>query len=264
MKTQIILLMIFLTFVVLSGCMESNTSDGGNSSDGESQMSYDVYPDTDDAPVLEFIWGTPDLDLSDIYRVTPYGVWEGGDEFWDPAQEMQFYIKNRDHDPVYAGCEGTLIIASNEHGFVSIRYGRNYGIVYHHVVDFPGNLEPGMKIERGALLGYTEEKDGISWWEVEIDVKRGDVFRTVPPIDYFSEESQQKLNDIVNASDIWYDDLWGVDRAWTVTEGDSWIPYLDEPEWWTTAMRIGYNEGDNFESEEDFIIANNMNFMLNN
>lgn len=264
MKMQIILLMIFLTSVMLSGCQESNTGNTGNAGDGGIQMLYDVYPDTDDAPVLDFIWGTPDLDLNDIYRVTPYGVWEGAEGDWEAANEMQFYMKNRDPDPVYAGCEGTLVVVSNEYTFISIRYGRNYGILYHHVVDFPDNLEPGMRIERGDLLGYTENRDGLTWWEVEVDVIRGDVFRTVPPIDYFSEESQQKLNDIVDASDIWPEDLWGVSRTWTVTEGDSWIPYLDEPEWWSSAMKIGYDDGDNFESQEDFIIANNMNFMLNN
>lgn len=257
MKKQILLLMIFLTFVMISGCMETNTRDSGI------QMLYDAYPDTYDAPVLEFIWGTPDLDLSDIDRVTPYGVWEGGDDFWDPAQEMQFYTKDRWHDPVYAGCEGTLIDFSDDNGLVIIRYGYNYGIVYHHVIDFPSSLSRGMVIERGTLIGYTEKLNGLGWWEIEVDVKRGDVFRTVPPIDFFSEESQQQLNDILNASDIWYEDLWGTNRSWTVTEEESWIPYLDEPEWWTSAYRVGYKV-ESPETEGDFIQANNMDFMLEN
>lgn len=228
-------------------------------------MNHDVYPDTDEAPVLDFIWGIPELEMDQIERVTPYGVWEGAEGIWEPAVEIQFYTKDRWHDPVYAACEGTLIDISTERQSLVIRYGRNYGIVYHHIVDFPSSLKVGEKIERGDLIGYTEKKSGLGWWEIEVDVKRGDVFRTVPPIDYFSEESQEKLNDILNGDDVWYENKWGANRTWTVTEGEeSWIKYLDEPEWWTSPFRVGYSHLIGAESLEDFVTAHNMTWVLEN
>ena len=71
METQIILLMIFLIFVVLSGCTEPN-SPNRSTGDSGSQMLYDAYPDTDDAPILEFIWGEVELDLNDHNKISKF------------------------------------------------------------------------------------------------------------------------------------------------------------------------------------------------
>jgi len=78
-----------------------------NPRDGQTQppqcsgeMLYEIYPLTDDAPVLELYWGPPDLSMDNIARFTPYGIWESP---YEPAVEMQFYTFSS-HDPVYTPC----------------------------------------------------------------------------------------------------------------------------------------------------------------
>ncbi len=51
----------------------------------QGDMMYQIYPLTDEAPVLELYWGPPDLSMNNIARFTPYGIWEGP---WEPATEM--------------------------------------------------------------------------------------------------------------------------------------------------------------------------------
>jgi len=252
---------VLFLFLIFSGCINQEKT-SNNSQNNGLEMLYDVYPDTDDAPVLELFWGPPELQLDQIDRVTPYGVWEGPPGVWEPAVEIQFYTKNTSHDPVYAACEGTLVFISEEWNSLYVRYGRNYGIIYHHIVDFSNTLELGMKIERETLLGYTETKNNLGWWEIELDVKRGDIFRTVPTFDYFSKESQGKLMAILNAS--WWDESSGSTKSWTVTDGDTWTVYLDEPEWWAAPDHLGYIETEESETIEDFVEAHNISWILEN
>lgn len=70
----------------------SNNTNGPNNQ----KIIYDVYPDTDQAPVLDFIWGTPNLETDEIARVTPYGVLEGGGDTWSPSTEI-LILPKRSH-----------------------------------------------------------------------------------------------------------------------------------------------------------------------
>lgn len=170
--------------------------------------------------------------------------------------------KDRTHNPFYAAWEGTIISVDRDNFVIYIRYGRNYCTIYHHILDIPEKFIVGYKVEREELIGYTDEKNGEGWWEIEIKIKKGNVYRSSPAIDYYSEESKQKLNDIVNASEIWYGELWGNNRTWIVTEGEgSWIKYLNESEWWESSYHLGYEQPTS-DSFEDFLEENDMEWLL--
>lgn len=233
---------LLFALVSLAGCVKSP---------GE------FYPDTSEAPVLEFFWGPPDINLSQIVRTTPYGVWEGwfeADEgiLYEPANEMQFYVAS-EKMPVRAVAPGIAISITRDYqggsGFLTVLYGRNYSITYHHVIEIPDSLKEMDRIELGDTLGYTEMRpnEGImeAWWEIALNARRGDVYRTLPPFEYFSEESQEKLQAIIDAT--WYGD----ETEWTVTEGCSWIKYVGK-EWWTSSSRLGDFFGSG-ETTDDFL-----------
>lgn len=152
---------------------------------GVTTLLYDIYPDTDEAPVLEFLWGPSELQLSQIVRVSPYGAWEGSGGVYEnePATEIEV-VTTTTHNPVYAPCPGTVtsiyvdeVIDGVTIREVTIRYGRNYAVTQHHLVDVPDNLVLGMKIETGTLLGctqtYTDPLHGeVGFWELELLVKQ--------------------------------------------------------------------------------------------
>lgn len=258
---------------LIQGCGEMkppSEEPGGGPSPGGITMNYEAYPDTDDAPVLEFIWGPPDLQPSQIVRVSPYGVWEGEGGIYksEPATEIEI-VTTTTHNPVRAPCPGTITyvyVGEDGVGAVALRYGRNYVVIQHHVVDIPDNVVPGLKVEAGTLLGYTEtlQGGGVGFWELELYVKRDTVFRTRPPYDYFSQESQAKLDSYMSAflqrgySD-WLNDT--SERDWTVTTGECWIKYLEGPEWWGDPSKTGYDVADP-ETLEEFLSANDMMWVL--
>ena len=224
-----------------------------------------IYPDTDEAPTLEFISASPGIDLDKIIRLGPYGVWEGWEEtedgrLYEPANEMQFYVES-EKLPVYAVAPGIvgLVERNYEHqsGFITVLYGSDYSVVYHHLVDIPENIKSGKQIELGDQVGSTEIKrytvDGNliteawwaqytnstetlteAWWEIALNTKRDGVYRTLPPYEYFSEESKAILDSILEAA--WTK---GVDEtSWTVRTGCSWIQYVGD-EWPTSPSRLG-------------------------
>ena len=245
------LLFVFVVFVliILTGC-------GGPVPMlfDEERMLYDIYPDTEEAPVLEFYWDG-ELSADNIKRITPYGVWEGPPGIYEPAVEMQFYTKTY-HDPVLAVASGTITGIESEMQSLIVRYGKNYGVTYHHIVDIPRNFSAGDKVEAGMLLGYTQHLNNAGWWEVELNVKRGDVFRTLPAFDYFSEESQEELMFVLNSAEQKYEYT-----SWVERGDDTWIKDLGDDEWWSSPYRLGYVVKVE-EQEDDFIKANNMSFML--
>ena len=163
---------------------------------------YAPYPNTSDPPVLEFHW-EGELGPDDIVRTTPYGVWEGWfDSGYEPAVEMQFYTRTGEK-PILAVAPGTVILVEPKYKSLTIAYGTHYGVTYHHIEKIPSNINPGDTIKAGDILGYTEtmfrEDDRVTeaWWEIELNYKKGDVFRTLPPYKYFSKESQAKLDFII-------------------------------------------------------------------
>jgi len=143
------------------------------------------------------------------------------------------------HDPVYSPAKGIVVWIKEEYQMITIRYGRNYGFTMHHIVDIPENIEVGTKVENGTLLGYTEERAGAGWWEVELNVKRGSIYRTLPPYEYFSKDSKEKLDFILSSQKM--SDF----PSWTITEGDnSWIAELGSDEWWCSFNRVTGNSHD--------------------
>ena len=267
MKTQIVIIIIFTVSLILSGCTEQDT--GNNEAlDGKYELLYTIYPDTGDAPVLDLYWD--DLDLEDVTRTTPYGCWEGWVECdegtaYEPANEMQFYVRTG-RTPVHAVASGTVVlveIGENNIGFLTIRYGRNYSVTYHHLEHI--GLNEGGIIEAGEIVGYgeirpdpVEPEFNETWWEIEVCAMRDDQVMTVPPYDYFSDESKKQLDDILN--NTIFD--WGVKgspKTWTVTEGCSWVKYLSAPEWPASFIRLG------IETEEipieDFFNENGLDWV---
>lgn len=209
------------------------------------ETDYEFYPDTDKAPVLEFYFDAPLK--NNITRVTPFGVWEGSPpDKYDAATEMQFYTKSY-HDVVYSPMKGIVVWMDKVWKTLSIRYGKNYGITFNHIVDIPDNIRLGTKVEEKTLLGYTEHLNGEGWWEIEVHAKRGDLFRSIPPIDFFSSASQQRLNNILKETETYTDKY----TSWTIREGEeSWIAAWGFDEIWTGNNRLGYNR--QTETREDF------------
>jgi len=255
-KKLVFILVLILLIISISGCIEQNTSsneiqddeNGDGTQDNGYELLYTVYPDTNDAPVLDLYWD--DLDPEDVTRTTPYGCWEGWFEYdqgtaYEPANEMQFYTRTG-VTPIHAVCSGTVVVVytgDNNIGFLSTRYGRNYSVTYHHLEHI--GLEAGDIVEAGDIIGYCEIRpDSVepeyneSWWEIEVDVLRDNRVMTVPPYDYFSDESKEQLDDILNST-IFGWSIGGSPKTWTVTEGCSWIKYLSAPEWPASYDRFG-------------------------
>lgn len=236
---------------------------------------YEFYPDTEEAPNLEFYWGKDKKSTpKNITRVTPYGAWEDWTDtkqgvLYEPAVEMQFYAADGP-SPVYSAAAGTIITVERDYktkgytsGFVTMRYGKNYGIHYAHVVDIPKEITPGAKIESGTLIGYGERRPlphdpSIieTWWEIELDVKKGSVFRSLPPYDYFSQNSKKELQSILSSSQEW--SVIGSSKTWTVKTGCSWVKYFSKPEFWTTPERVGYFTTAETETLNDFLKASKL------
>lgn len=246
MKQPKILIIVIIVIIVIVGFVITRKSSPAN-----------IYPDTDQAPVLEFFWDGK-LDADNIVRITPYGVLEGGEERFEPAIEIQFYTKSF-HDPVLAPAKGIITEMHEGRASLTVRYGKNYGYTMHHIVDFPEDLKKGDKVEAGDLLGYTELRNGTGWWEVELNVKRGNVYRTLPAYEYFSLESKNALDEILAAQSVYSFPSWTVRKSYTTDQGrveKSWIEIIGSDEWWASSQRIGYNDWD--ESEKDFMKANNI------
>ncbi len=227
---------VITLLVLISGCVRDN-------------VNYEIYPDTDEAPLLELYWDG-ELEPENIERITPYGVWEGAEGVWEPAVEMQFYTYSH-HNPVYAPASGIVTSVDNQWASITVRHGRKYGYTMHHIVDITVNV--GDRVEQGDLIGYTELRAGLGWWEVELNVHReGNVYRSIPPYDYFSPESKEVLDMILNSTR--YRDY----TSWTVREGEeSWIAEIGSDEWWCSAWRLGYFSAEE-ESLHDFLVSVNM------
>ena len=236
------------------------------------EMMYQIYPDTDEAPVLELYWGPPDLAMDNIARFTPYGIWEGP---YEPANEMRFYTFSS-HDPVYSPCAGTVVriesgidqATGNRASSITIRYGRNYSVTLHHVVDIPPELKLGAKVEAKTLIGHTQKQMNVGWWEIEVSARVGNVVRSKPPYDFFSPESKKLLDDIIPAARKNESSPYS---TWTVVSSDilpdpehgqgSWIQdFGGATEWWSSGDRLGI-KGDP-DTLVDFLISNNKESLI--
>lgn len=224
----------------------------------------EFYPSTASAPTLELSWdGT--LDPIAVTRYTPYGIWEDWKQTssgiaYEPANEMQFYVKNSGSPNYLAVAPG--IITQKEAfngpvGNVAVRYGENFAVVYNHIIPAK-DLSVGQKIEVGDVLGKLEKKTNPSmgeeaWWEIQVIKYQQPYLRTVAPYQYFSATSK-KLFDQIAANSKEKNNFWTAkaDDPWTIVDGCSWLKYTQS--WWTSFNKLGYTPKDAIEqSEEDFI-----------
>ena len=154
----------------------------------------EAYPKTTDAPVLKLTWPEK-LNPEDAIRYTPYGIWENTSKYkegiaYEPANEMQFYMKTNasDYLTVAPGIVTRSETFENSVGLVSIKYGENYVITYLHIIPNK-DLKVGNKVEISDVIGKMEKRNNPyhgeeTWWEVQLTVKRGKLYRTLPPYDY--------------------------------------------------------------------------------
>lgn len=110
---------------------------------------------------------------------------------------MQFYMKTDESD--FLAVAPGIVTQNETHGgsteLVSVRYGENYVVIYHHIIP-DKNLKIGTKIETGDILGKMEKATNPThgeetWWEIQLTTKRDGIYRTLPPYDYFDQESQK-------------------------------------------------------------------------
>lgn len=209
-----------------------------------SQKTSGIYPETTNAPVLKLSWDG-ELDPKTATRYTPYGVWEGQFNYpagvaYEPANEMQFYVITEKEN--YLAAAPGIVTQNEMHGesgLLTVRYGENYAITYMHIIP-DANLKTGTKIETGDVLGKMEKRNNPSqgletWWEIQVTKKDGEKFRTMPPYDFFDNESKNKLKEIAVASKEHHPDWIAKEgsNGWTIVSGCSWIKYVGES-WWAS------------------------------
>jgi hypothetical protein len=212
------------------------------------------YPDTSEAPVLELTWSGK-LDPKSVIRIGPYGEWEGQFDYpegiaYEPANEMQFYVDTDVSDflAVAPGIVTQKNMSNDSSGLVSVQYGRKYAVTYLHI--FPRNdLRVGDKIETGDILGKMEKRihdmhSEETWWEIMLTIDNDEVYRTLPPYEYFSNNSKKLLDSLLKNAQ--YNDY----LSWTVREGCSWIKYVGNDSWWDSGRFQGPVEK---ESEQEFL-----------
>lgn len=230
-----------------------------------------VYPETSDAPILELTWDGK-LDPKTVPRFTPYGIWEGKFNYdegtaFEPANEMQFYVlTNKENFLAVAPGIVTQNELNGDSGLVTVRYGENYAITYMHIVP-DSSLKSGSKIETGDILGKMEKRNSPTWgeetwWEIQVTKKvASGVFRTMPPYQYFNDESKKILNEIsANSKEVRQDYVSEAGaHNWTIVDGCSWIKYTKEPSWWNS-NRFGLSLGN--EKESDFIDSLNLGWKI--
>lgn len=220
---------------------------------GELTYLYDVYPDTEDPPLLAY-YG-PDPDQVGIDSIGAYGDWEGGGNAFKPGEEPATEIEIRSIGsspvPLKAPCDGVLVYVNREgqDGDVSIRYGRRYVVKYLHVAGIPTNLRAGMKVRQGDLVGYTASMGpDTQFWELELDklYPKSAAFGGRPllvsvyPLPYFSQEAQATLERVRRAVQNQH----GSDPDWIAPTSDpsaGWLASVPSHEMWADSHKAGYD-----------------------
>ena len=249
---KLLVIVAALIFLVLIGFLLIKAKEG--------EGTRKIYPEVTTAPVLILTWPEK-LNPEDAIRYTPYGIWENTQEHkegvaYEPANEMQFYMKT-DASDFLAVAPGTVTrneTFENSVGLVSVRYGENYVITYMHIIP-DRNLKAGTKIETGDIIGKMEKMNNPyhgeeTWWEIQLTTKRDGLFRTLPPYDYFDEESREILDKIAENSKEVGPGESTEKPYWTISEGCSWIKHTGAPEWWDSNRFGGFLQK---ESEKEFV-----------
>ena len=228
-----------------------------------------AYPQDTKAPVLKLTWPEK-LNPEDTTRYTPYGIWENTIETkegiaYEPANEMQFYIKTNasDYLAVAPGIVTQNETFENSVGLVSVKYGEDYVVTYLHIIPNK-NLKPGTRVETGDIIGKMEKMNNPhhgeeTWWEIQLSTRNDGLYRTLPPYDYFDKESQELLDKIAENSKEIRPGETVKKPYWTVSAGCSWVKHTGVPEWWDSNRFGGFSQK---ESEEEFIENLNPNWMV--
>ncbi|MCA0427882.1 MAG: M23 family metallopeptidase [Bacteroidetes bacterium] len=103
--------------------------------------------------------------------------------------------------PIYATGNGRVETAENGNGYgnhVIVNHGFGYRSLYAHMSRI--KVRPGMKIQRGELLGYVGSTGTSTAPHVHYEIIRGD--RKINPINYFfndlTEEEYQAIRELAN------------------------------------------------------------------
>jgi hypothetical protein len=258
---KLLIVLIILILLILAGVLVMKAKEG--------KKIEETYPGVAISPILRLTWPEP-LNPEDATRYTPYGIWENTQSTkdgiaYEPANEMQFYIKT-DASDFLAVAPG--IVTQNEThggstGLVSIKYGDNYVITYLHIIPSK-DLKIGDKVETGDVIGKMEKAINPhhgeeTWWEIQLTTNRDGIFRTLPPYDYFDRESQEMLDKIAENSKELQPGETREKPYWTVSKGCSWIKHTGEPEWWDSNRFGSFTQK---ESEKEFIKNLNPNWMV--
>ena len=267
------------TSIIYSTDGANNSGDGSGGSNNEQRNNShenwenrDFYPDTEEAPVLELTWDGG-FNPQKATRYGPFGVWENAneDEIYQPEPEMEIHCNSPEIDYLAVAC-GTVVNVmtggdpgkqSDANGQITVRYGKNYAVVYYHIKIDP-SIQKGQRIETGQKIGTMPTTMHEAWgeevmWEISVVKYFPDtgLTRVVPPYDYFSDEGKTLLDGVVENSKEKIVGCSGP-NAWTVTQGFSWVPYIGEPAWYSHYAVLGYKpEGTVEEKSTDFIRAIN-------
>ena len=258
---RLLIILVVLILLILVGFLLMKAKEG--------KKIDETFPNNTQTPVLKLTW-PGNLNPKNATRYTPYGIWENTIRYeegmaYEPANEMQFYIKTDASD--YLAVAPGIVTQNETHsgsvGLLSVKYGDDYVVTYLHII--PDNkLKPGTKIETGDVIGKMEKAVNPhhgeeTWWEIQLSTDRDGIIRTLPPYDYFDKESQEILDLIAeNSKEIRPSET--IQKPyWTVSEGCSWIKHTGVPEWWDSNRFGGFSQK---ESEEEFIKNINPNWKV--
>lgn len=221
---------------------------------GGEDIKFEIYPDTDQAPLLHLYWGpekVSNIDVNSLIEIEKFGVFENipiptCETPRDPGAEWAIHFKAGSL-PVYTYAPGTITNIQDEgvSKEVVVRYGSQYAVKYLHVTNVPESLKQGNKIEAGTLVGYTQLLDAdpdYEFWELEIDkIIDGKIARTDFPLNYFDDESRAAFESLRESSGL---------MSWFVDENSKdagWLAYIGKPEAWADISKLGVkSSGDDY------------------
>ena len=176
-----------------------------------------VFPETDSFPLLVFQWdeagafGALNLTADASGHIYGCGGF-GADEDGSTSLDLTIMFAHRRREPIYAICAGTVTYVADWDDFTTaldtgaggevwIRYGRNYAVVYRHVVTSGSDLSEGQTVDQGDIVGYTADRgDDGSHYQFGLAQKQDDRYAWLNPYIYFASSSRARLVQIWNAA----------------------------------------------------------------
>lgn len=179
--------------------------------------SLPTYPETESFPTLVFSWietGTYGaLDLTSDTSGDIYGcIGFSSDVDGAGSLDWSLLLANRQREPIYAICSGTITYVSKWNDFTTasatdsggevwVRHGQNYAVVYRHVVTSGAGLAVGQTVEQGGIVGYTADRgDDGSLYQFGLAQKQDMRYAWLNPYVYFDSTSRTQLTVIWNVA----------------------------------------------------------------